>query len=97
MQTTTITVRIDSDIKRQFDSLCEELGISTNAAFNIFARTVVRERAIPFQLKVDSKKDALERGRKAFERMRQYAADNNYPDLTLNEVNEVIYGIRKDK
>ena len=45
MSTTAISVRLDSDIKEQFDKLCKEFGISTNAAFNIFARAVVRECA----------------------------------------------------
>ena len=48
MSTTAISIRLDSDIKKQFDELCKEFGISTNAAFNLFARAVVREQAIPF-------------------------------------------------
>ncbi len=48
MSTTAISIRLDSDIKEQFDNLCREFGISTNAAFNLFARTVVRELSIPF-------------------------------------------------
>lgn len=48
MSTTAISIRLDSDIKEQFDNLCREFGISTNAAFNLFARTVVREQSIPF-------------------------------------------------
>ena len=50
MSTTAISIRLDSDIKKQFDILCKEFGISTNAAFNLFARAVVREQAIPFPI-----------------------------------------------
>ena len=50
MSTTAISIRLDSDIKKQFDELCKDFGISTNAAFNLFARTVVREQAIPFPI-----------------------------------------------
>ena len=50
MSTTAISIRLDSDIKKQFDKLCNEFGLSTNAAFNLFARTVVREQAIPFYI-----------------------------------------------
>ncbi len=28
-------------VRVQFDALCDEFGMSTNTAFNIFARTVV--------------------------------------------------------
>ena len=50
MSTTAISIRLDSDIKKQFENLCKEFGLSTNAAFNLFARTVVREQAIPFPI-----------------------------------------------
>ena len=33
-----LTIRLDSDLKMQFDSLCEEFGMSTNTAFNIYVR-----------------------------------------------------------
>ncbi len=50
MSTTAISIRLDSDIKKEFDTLCKEFGLSTNAAFNLFARAVVREQAIPFPI-----------------------------------------------
>ena len=33
-----LTIRLDSDLKMQFDSLCEEFGMSTNPTFNIYVR-----------------------------------------------------------
>lgn len=33
-----VTIRMDADIKRQFDALCQDFGMSANTAFNIFAR-----------------------------------------------------------
>ncbi len=46
---------MDADIKRQFDALCQDFGMSANTAFNIFARSVVRSRSIPFEIQADSK------------------------------------------
>ena len=43
MSTTAISIRLDSDIKKQFENLCKEFGLSTNAAFNLFARTTDEE------------------------------------------------------
>ena len=57
MSTTAISIRLDSDIKKQFDKLCKEFGISTNAAFNLFARAVVREKAIPFSISIGSESE----------------------------------------
>lgn len=36
MAQSVLTIRLDSDLKMQFDSLCEEFGMSTNTAFNIY-------------------------------------------------------------
>ena len=50
MGQSTISVRLDDTIKKQFDSLCAEFGMSASTAFNIYARTVVRLRKIPFEI-----------------------------------------------
>lgn len=38
MAQSALTIGLDSDLKMQFDSLCEEFGMSTNTAFNIYVR-----------------------------------------------------------
>lgn len=40
-------------LKKQFDKLCKELGLNMTTAFNIFAKTVVRQQRIPFELSLD--------------------------------------------
>ena len=42
MSQATISIRVDQSLKQNFDILCEDFGISTTAAFNIFMKTVVR-------------------------------------------------------
>ncbi|MCF0119526.1 MAG: type II toxin-antitoxin system RelB/DinJ family antitoxin [Limosilactobacillus mucosae] len=49
-----MTVRMDSDLKKSFDSLCAEFGLSSNAAMNIFARAVVQRGKIPFEIVSDN-------------------------------------------
>ncbi len=51
MAQSAVTVRIDSDIKSQFDELCNQFGMSVNTAFNIFVKAVVRSRSIPFTIR----------------------------------------------
>ena len=43
-----MTVRMDSDLKRDAEQLCKEMGMTLSTAFNIFAKTMVRKRGIPF-------------------------------------------------
>ena len=50
MATTNVNIRMDETTKRQFDAFCDEIGISVSAAFNLFAKTVVREQRIPFEI-----------------------------------------------
>ncbi|WP_298069093.1 type II toxin-antitoxin system RelB/DinJ family antitoxin [uncultured Mailhella sp.] len=45
-----LNVRIDSQLKKQFDELCSDFGMSPSTAVNIFVRTLVRERRIPFEI-----------------------------------------------
>ena len=45
-----ITFRLDSDIKEQMSDICRELGITTSAAFNLFARAFVRAKGMPFDV-----------------------------------------------
>ena len=59
MAQSAVTIRLDSDLKMQFDSLCEEFGMSTNTAFNIYVRQVVRSRRIPFAIEVPAKDDIM--------------------------------------
>ena len=54
MGQSTISVRLDDTIKKQFDSLCAEFGMSASTAFNIYARTVVRQRKIPFEITAEN-------------------------------------------
>ena len=41
MGQTAFTVRMDAEIKKKFDELCKDFGMSANTAFNIFARAVI--------------------------------------------------------
>ena len=53
MAQTTINVRIDEDLKKQFEFFCNETGLNISTAINMFVKTVVRENAIPFKIAVD--------------------------------------------
>jgi addiction module RelB/DinJ family antitoxin len=50
MANSTFSIRIDPDIKRQFDGFCAEVGMNPSTAFNMFARVVVRDRKLPFEV-----------------------------------------------
>ena len=90
MRQTATTIRMDADLKAEFDKLCDEFGMSANTAFNIYVKAVVRQRRIPFQIEADPIDEVMERGRKAFYEMRRQAAENGTAGMSLEEINEEI-------
>ena len=50
MAQTNINIRIDEGLKRDFDNLCQDLGLTMTAAFTLFAKTAVRRQGIPFEI-----------------------------------------------
>ena len=53
----SITIRIDDEVKREAETLFNKLGLSISGAANVFFRQAIREQAIPFNIKVNSKYD----------------------------------------
>ena len=45
-----VNIRMDDTTKAQFDAFCSEVGLSVSAAFNLFAKRVVKEQRIPFDI-----------------------------------------------
>ena len=45
---------MDAEVKKQFDDFCANVGINASTAFNMFARAVLREKRIPFDITTES-------------------------------------------
>ena len=50
MATTTVSIRMDSELKRRFEQFCEDVGMNMTTAFTIFAKKVVNENRIAFDI-----------------------------------------------
>jgi len=53
MSTTNVSVRMDTELKQQSERLFSEMGLNMTTAFTVFAKAVVREGRIPFEIKAD--------------------------------------------
>ena len=53
MSQTLVNFRMDTDLKKDMEATCKELGLSMSTAFTIFARKMSREKRIPFEVSVD--------------------------------------------
>ena len=99
MAQTAFTVRMDSETKKRFDELCKDFGMSANTAFNIFARTVVKQEKIPFEVESEKERQEREGARKlglALMELREDAQRRGLPEMSLEEINSFIKEVRED-
>ena len=100
MAQTAMTVRMDSQQKLLFDQLCEQFGMSANAAINVFVKAVIRTKSIPFTIKTKEEKEEDEvttKAKEAFEHMRLAAERGDTPELSLEEINAEIKAVREER
>jgi DNA-damage-inducible protein J len=81
--TVNINFRMDADLKINMEKVCRELGLTTTAAFTMFATKVAREKRIPFEVAVDPfySEQNMARLRKSIAQMESTGG-------TIHEVNE---------
>lgn len=90
MSQTNVNIRMDEDTKKKFELFCTEIGLSVSAAFNIFARTVVREQRIPFELSAEipnsETKRAIENARNGVSLSKEFhSVDELMEDLNADD------------
>jgi addiction module RelB/DinJ family antitoxin len=81
---------MDEVLKKQFDGLCQEFSMNVSTAINVFARDVVRQRRIPFEISSPEMDITREGTMQAFKALRAQAKDNGVADMSLDEINKEI-------
>lgn len=81
MNTTTVSIRIDSDLKKQMEKICKELGMSMATAYTIFTKKCVEERGIPFPVKLAEPNDITYQAMEAAEKGAVYGPFNSVKEL----------------
>ena len=90
MAQSTFSVRMEENLKTQFEGLCDSFGMNMNTAFNVFARAVVRERRIPFEICEGKIEVTREGALAAFETIKAKAIKDGVADMSLEEINAEI-------
>ena len=91
MSTTSITFRLDENLKKQAESLFENMGMNMTTALNVFVRAAVREGRMPFAI-VSDEYALRERISAKLKEAEEYAAR---PDAVWRTQEEVFGGIRE--
>ena len=50
MAQTNVNIRMDEQLKKDFDKFCENVGMTMTTAICVFAKKAVREQRIPFEI-----------------------------------------------
>ncbi|KAF5052718.1 MAG: damage-inducible protein J [Acetobacterium sp. MES1] len=85
MAQTNLNIRMDEELKKNFDMICTELGLNMTAAINVFARAVVRKHGIPFDLTIN---DDFFYGEANVERLRESIKSLEAGKGTIHELIE---------
>jgi DNA-damage-inducible protein J len=60
MADTTVTIRVDEDIKRRFEKFCADVGMNMSVAVNMFIRASLKDQRIPFVIESPKPRKGLE-------------------------------------
>ena len=67
MSSTNLNIRTDKDAKEQAEQIFAELGLNMTTSINLFLRTAIRKRGLPFDLLLDAPNEttiaAIEEGK----------------------------------
>ncbi len=85
MAQTNINIRMDEELKKQFDKFCSDIGMTMTTAICVFAKKAVREQRIPFEITAEDPFYS----EKNIERLTKAIADLNNGKGTEHEIVEV--------
>jgi len=54
MKDSTVTARINSHLKQEAENILKKIGLSSSTAISLFYSTVVLNKGLPFNLRLDS-------------------------------------------
>lgn len=53
MSQVLVNIRMEEELKKSMEQICNELGMNVTTAFTIFAKKMTREKRIPFEVSID--------------------------------------------
>jgi DNA-damage-inducible protein J len=99
MAAINVTVRVEEDVKRDFDNFCNSVGMNVSTAINMFMRAVLRTRNLPFPVTdvFDDNKDEIEQARRALRVLQTQSVINGTSEMSMEEIDAEITAYRQEK
>ena len=88
MVNTLVQFRVDESDRTEDMEICSKLGIDLQSYFRICLARLIREKGIPFSMKIEEVKE--NKGISAMKRASKIAKEYGISDLSLDEINEEI-------
>ena len=60
MSKTSMSIRLDSEVKEQAQQVFNNLGMDMTTAINIFLRQAIQYQGLPFDVRLDENRKSLE-------------------------------------
>jgi len=99
MAQTSVSIRVDEDVKRDAETLFAKLGLTLSSATNVFYRQAVRAQGIPFNLYIEEMPKNVNRGgyllREALREAQAQALINGTSEMTMDEIDDIISEVRR--
>lgn len=91
MAQTNVCIRMDAELKKQFEEFCADVGMSMTTAITVFAKKTVRENKIPFAV---DREVPNEETREAIKETWRMIKDPNY-GKSYTDVDEMMRELLK--
>lgn len=88
MVNTLVQFRVDESDRTEAMEICSKLGIDLQSYFRICLARLIREKGIPFSMKIEEAKE--NKGVSAMKRASKIAKEYGISDLSLDEINAEI-------
>ena len=93
----TVQFRVDDELKENATKIYEDLGLDLSSALRMFMKKTVMVNGIPFQMYVSDEPFNKEKMQEALDDMRRISKENGNDKLTLDEINEIIAEVRRER
>lgn len=94
--TTSMTLRFDDTFKKEIDQVSKDLGISTSAAFTVFAKKYVARRGFPFSVTVSTPQVPQVVSDESVSKWEKSLDETSEPISTMDDAHTYIEKLKSD-
>ena len=96
----SMTISVDDNVKRDFSSFCNDVGLSASSLINVFMVTTARERRVPFSIAAPTvRRDEIAELESDIEiSRREFAEGKGIPnDVVFNRLHEKLLAMKQTR